>query len=174
VPNFDYDIEPLATNNDPNYADGTSLTTTQISEIAGLVVYGNTLLADGGDSYGPNQDSAAVQLAIWSVEYSTASSLFAFWDYPSGAAPASLVSQTNALIADAEAGDFVGSAEEMLGVDGQQSYAIAVTTGSGSDVPIGEPGSLALFAAALIVLGLLPRASMRRRIAARPAVVRAI
>jgi hypothetical protein len=159
APNFDYDIVPIATDNNPDYADGDPLSASQIDEIAYLVNYGNNLLADGGDGYGINQDSAAVQLAIWEVEYPT----LEYWDYPSGPAPSSLVSQTGDLVEMADAawaaGDVIGSAEEMLGVDGQQSYAIAVPASVYEDSPVPEPGSLALFSAVLTAFSLRRRGS---------------
>lgn len=148
--NFDYQVEPILTNNDPNYAQGGALSTAQINEISGLVVYGDNALAAGGAAATLDQLSAAVQLAIWTVEYSTPSSPFSYWGYPSGAAPQSLVNETDTLVAEAEAGDFGGYAVEMNGLDNQQSYAVTR--------PVPEPASFALFAAAL--LGLAP---LRRR-----------
>jgi hypothetical protein len=163
-PNFDYQIEPIATNNDPNYAGGAALSASQIAEISGLVIYGDNLLAAGGSAATLDQDSAAVQLAIWAVEYSTANSPFTYGGYPSGNAPQSLIDQTDTLVSDAEAGDFSGHAVEMAGLDNQQSYAI--------DPVVPEPGALTLFATALSSLWVL-RYSFHRRLSRRPAACRA-
>lgn len=149
--NDDFEIAPVLTNNNPNYANGVALSTSQIDEIGGLVTYGDNLLAAGGSTATLDQDSAAVQLAIWTIEYSTPSSPFSYWGYPSGSASQSLIDQTDWLVAEAEAGDFAGYAVEMVGLDGQQSYAID------PPAPIPEPGSLALFATALLGLASLRR-----------------
>jgi hypothetical protein len=125
-----YAVEPIATDN-----NGNPLTTAQIDEIGGLVVYGNDLLAAGGPATELDQDSAAVQVAIWSVEYAN-------FSYSAGSS--GLANQATLLVNEANAGDFSGYAIELEGLAGQQSYAA---------VP--EPSSLALFGAAL--LGLLGR-----------------
>jgi hypothetical protein len=175
-PNFGYEIEPIATNNDPNYASGNILTAAQISEIGGLVSFGNTLIANdvaANDAAATiDQDSAAVQLAIWSVEYGTASSPLVYSNYaPAGPAPASLVSETTDLVDAVEANpsNYPGSALEMWGEDGQQSYAVAVAAPTTGDASIPEPGSLAVLSSALIVLGLLRHRAKPRTAATRPA-----
>jgi hypothetical protein len=150
--NDDYQIEPIATNNDPNYTNGTPLTSAQISEISELVDYGDNLLVTDQTS-ARDQDSAAVQLAIWTVEYPTLS----YSGYPSGSASTSLIDETNNLVSEVEQGDlsgYTGQVVEMEGLDGQQSYAIDPP----ASVP--EPRSLALFATALLGLALL-RAVLR-------------
>lgn len=140
--NLNYEIVPIATDNHPNYASGTPLTTMQIDEIAGLIAYGDNLLAT--DAPGSrNQDSAAVQLAIWAVEYPT----FSYSSYPASGnpAPQALIDETNSVIALAPS--LNGDAWELEGLAGQQSYATLVP----------EPGSMALFGAALFGLLLLRR-----------------
>lgn len=50
-------------------SNGTALTNTQISEISGLVNYGDALLSTAAGA--TNDNSAAIQLAIWKIEVPT-------------------------------------------------------------------------------------------------------
>jgi hypothetical protein len=108
-----------------NDSNGVTLTNSQIQQISGLVNYGDALLAGGGT----NDDSAAVQLAIWKIEYPTFT-----WD-------GGPVSEVNTLIA--EAPSLGGSALALL-INGRQTLAVD---------PVPEPGSFAILAVALTALG---------------------
>jgi hypothetical protein len=119
--------------------NGDTLSSTQIAEISGLVVYGDNLLSAPGAT---STESAATQLAIWSIEYPT----FTY----SGAASAT-VTLTNELIALAPS--LIGSANAVIGLDGTQSFAAD---------PVPEPASLAVLGAGMAGLGFVRRRRARK------------
>jgi hypothetical protein len=111
-----------------------SITATQAREIAGLMVLGNTFLDDPSTS-DKNNVSAAIQLAIWQVEYGNLV-------YTGGN------STLDGLYATylGEAPNLSGNGEALIALDGQQGLAT---------VP--EPMSLALFGTALLGLQIARR-----------------
>ncbi len=126
--NLAYTTGPVTTNN-----NGTPLTTLQKHEIAGLIAYGNGLLSTAA---GTTSDSAATQLAIWSVEYPT----FSF----SGASAATSA-ETASLLALAPS--LAGSAGALIALNGTQGLAFEV------DAP----------PSAALLLGALPALAWLRR-----------
>jgi hypothetical protein len=116
--------------------DVATLSVPQGQEIAGLVAFGNGLLAKGG---GTDEQSAAIQLAIWTVEYG---SVFT-WSGGTDGLPALVQEYV------AEAPFLQGNASELFG------YGVPQPQNLASLVP--EPMSLLVFGAGLIGLGLVRR-----------------
>jgi len=131
-----YQINPLTTAG--SGGSNPALTSMQISQIGSLMVNGNALIKTSPDT----NVSAAVQLAIWLVEYGNS------FQYTN------VSSAVTALALSFE--DFVkpggqwycpGCTVNLLSLNGSQSL------GYGSVVPL--PGALPLFASGLVGLGLL-------------------
>ena len=111
---------PYATGKVLTDGNGHTLTGTQRREIAGLIVHGDALLAAPGAT---TSDSAATQLAIWSIEYPTLTYT---------GASAQTTAEAVALIALAPT--LPGRADALIALGGTQGFATAVP----------EAGSLAL------------------------------
>jgi|SRR5665213_1704128 len=136
-----YQIGPLTTagSGSPNPA----LTNTQISEIGSLIVNGNALISTSHDV------SAAVQLAIWEVEYGAG---FTFTGLDAGAK-----SLASTYLTNVGAGGIWASSNynvSLLSQTGNQNLAFVNPT------PI--PAALPLFAGGLGVFGLLARRRKRK------------
>ena len=104
---------------------GALLSVVQREQIAGLVHQGDALLAAGGTS----TNSAATQLAIWSVEYPD----FTYWG-----APDATRAETNRLIASAPR--ISGGERSLVALSGTQSFAGAVDAPPSAALLLGAVG----------------------------------
>jgi hypothetical protein len=132
-----FDLGPITTD-----SNGKSLTATQIQEIGGLVNYGNALLAGGG---GTNDQSAAVQLAIWKIEVPAFT-----WD--GNPTLDALVAADIAL-----APTLIDPGFAMLALNGQQTLSCGNDdcSGGGGGGNLPEPNTLVMFMLALATLFVL-------------------
>jgi hypothetical protein len=130
-----YQINPLTTAG--SGGSNPALTSMQISQIGSLMVNGNALIQTSPD---PNV-SAAVQLAIWRIEYGNS---FAYTNVSPAITALALM-----LEGYVKGGqwDCPSCTVTLLSLNGSQ------TLGYGSVVPL--PGALPLFASGLVGLGLL-------------------
>ena len=148
---------------------GNTLTATQVERMAGLMEVGNGILQGGalasanahyGISGATLTDwSAAIQLAIWDVEY--AQNFFATLAWSGGAASppwpgGTALAQTiyADLINDTS---ITGDASDLVAEDGQQSFAYSTLSISLLAAPVPEPASLALFGVSVLGLGFVAR-----------------
>jgi hypothetical protein len=127
------------------------LTAPTIEKIAGLMLLGGDILQGGGlnaanTHYGTSGTaadwSAAVQLAIWDTEYSP--------NYgPLNWSGGSTTPETRTIYTDLVGAPvwLTGTADELLAVDGQQSFATP------DPVPTPEPSSMAMLAFGLLAAG---------------------
>lgn len=131
-----YKFGPITINN-----DGGTLTSQQIKEIGGLMVYGDNQLANDPS----NDAAAAIQLAIWDVEYGPVT-------YTGGDTALADLLTTDLDLAPTLSATGVA----LIALDGQQGLATA------DRVP--EPMSLAILGTGLLGLGIV----RRRRTGCRP------
>jgi hypothetical protein len=138
----------------------TGLSLTQISEIGGLMQWGDAHTATA-TYFGFNASgSAAAQLAIWSIEYAG----FGF-SYSGGSAD--LASLTTALITDVGNNTIPGDLPVFYIHDSQNSNQVLGFVGQGGallSTPL--PAALPLFASGFGVLGLLAKRRKRKVVAA--------
>ena len=142
-----YTVGSLTTAGAGGSSSNPTLTTQQIGEIGALVVNGNSLIATPGRS---NDISAAIQLAIWKVEYTN----FTYTGLDSGA-----IALAAGYLADvAPGGTWAPVSNVSLLSEGDNNQTMAFVTassggGQGGETPL--PAALPLFASGLGALGLL-------------------
>jgi len=142
-----------------------SLATTQIGEIGSLIVNGDSLISKASKT-AVQAISAAVQLAIWDVEYNNpkkvngksvnTTTAFTYLG-PTSQLPQGTINLANTYVANVEAGgswDSYNYAVTLLTASGNQSMVYANAT------PL--PATLPLFGTGLGVVGLLARRRKRK------------
>ena len=126
-----------------------TLTGTQIGEIGGLMHYGDVALSTHTAPLGGSASdySAAVQIAIWAIEYENVGWAYEF-------APAGVTSLVSLLVTDIGNGDIASNAFGLtLAQEGNQTLAFIPGDNDLPGVPL--PAALPLFATGLGGLGLL-------------------
>lgn len=137
-----YATGPITTNNAIPIA--VALTADQITEIRALVNYGDVLLANHKTA--SNDVSAAIQLAIWEVEYGTT------FSYDGNATFNNLVSSYVTFVSDPQnAARYGGQVTALISQQGTQG----LVTSDPALVP--EPASMELLAAGVLALGVSRR-----------------
>jgi len=134
--NLHYALGTFTTDNAPA---PTALSATQLAEIANLASYGQSLI---GTAQGTTDNLAAVQLAIWSVEYPTFT-----YTGASGAPVAATLLQ---------ASSGTGRATGLLALDGTQTFVTA-DQGVNDAASVPEPATLALLSSGLALFGVTVR-----------------
>jgi hypothetical protein len=175
---LNYTYTPLLTDNSAAASgDGATLSSTTIAQIGALVNYGDSLIAAGT---APDLDKqvAAVQEAIWQIEYNgdttSASSAYSFAPVDSSGATTTYFDDD---IAYAEANPVPGTVYEIVPQDGRtQSFAVGDAlppmtgpTGGGATGAVPEPATWGLMLIGLGTIGAGIRLRRRERMAAQPA-----
>jgi hypothetical protein len=128
---------PFSTSTVLTDGNGNTLSATQVSQIAGLIAYGDAVLDSAPPATNLNDFSASIQLAIWTDEY-------AGFSYDS-----------NITLTDLVSADMANAA----GYDGNDVALISLNGGQGlvTADAIPEPASVALLGGGLLGLGTLRR-----------------
>jgi len=134
--NLHYALGTFTTDNAPA---PTALSAAQQAGIANLASYGQSLI---GTAQGTTDNLAAVQLAIWSVEYPTFT-----YTGASGAPVAATLLQ---------ASSGTGRATGLLALDGTQTFVTA-DQGVNDAASVPEPATLALLSSGLALFGVTVR-----------------
>jgi hypothetical protein len=134
--NLHYALGAFTTDNAPA---PTALSAAQQAGIANLASYGQSLI---GTAQGTTDNLAAVQLAIWSVEYPT----FTYTGAPNAPVAVTLL----------QASSGTGRATGLLALDGTQTFVTA-DRGVNDAASVPEPATLALLSSGLALLGVTAR-----------------
>lgn len=133
-----YQLGAVTTNSAPS---PTALSSSQLHQIAQLAQYGQSLI---GTASATDDNLAAVQLAIWSVEYPT----FTY----TGASGASIAT------AELNAASLAGIDAGLIALGGTQTF---VTASPSAVAAVPEPAALAMLLSGLVAVGVVVRRRSR-------------